>query len=70
MRISHYIVKQAICWTAAVLFVLTLSGPASSNDDSKCYLEADSEDILVAVWNADADKMNSGETVSKRAKSS
>ena len=36
------------------MLMLVLAVPAYAND-YKCYLEADSEDILVAVWNADAD---------------
>ena len=46
--------KGAIYLSAVVIVLLILSAPASPGDN-KCYLEAQDEDILVAVWNADAD---------------
>lgn len=54
MRITSKFGQLAICWVAVFFVVFILSEPASSNDNN-CYLEAEFETILVAVWNADAD---------------
>jgi len=55
MRSIIIATKHAICWSAFAIVLLILAAPASSNDENKCYLEAQDEDILVAVWNADVD---------------
>jgi hypothetical protein len=54
MKNMGKIAEWAICLTAAAMLLLVLAVPANSSDNN-CYLEAESETIIVAVWNADAD---------------
>ena len=49
------VANHVLCWSAFAMVLLIMAAPASSNDENKCYLEAQDEDILVAVWNADVD---------------
>lgn len=55
MRTLKVIKRHSICWSMVVVFVLMCAMPAASSEEHECYLEASYEDILVAVWNADAD---------------
>lgn len=55
MKHMGNVAEWAICLTAAAMLLLVVAVPANSSDEYTCYLEAQEEDILVAVWNADAD---------------
>ena len=55
MKNMGKIAEWAICLTAGAMLLLVLAVPANSSDEYTCYLEAQEEEILVAVWNADAD---------------
>jgi hypothetical protein len=55
MKNMGKIAEWAICLTATAMLLLVLAVPANSSDEYTCYLEAQEEEILVAVWNADAD---------------